>query len=332
MESWDFGRQSANWMITNRVRNYDVVYANTWPLFGQHHVARAARFLQIRLVMHVQDVYPESLATKLAPWLYRLCAPPLRIWDHAIAHRCAALVLPSCRLAAAYRHSRHLNGRVHVVRNWIDSRPFEAQQDRADVCSEYDVPADRFTYMYLGNLSALSALDTAIRGFAQLKDEQARFVVVGEGAMKAKCQALVRDLHLDRSVLFRSEPDSAKVARVQSMADVFVLTARRGGALASTPSKCISYMLSGKPIVAAVDAESDTADDLRSADCAWVCAPDDVPALAAALRAASVADAGRRRSMGASARSYAREHFAMSSCLPKLTAAMGVPSNGRGPA
>jgi glycosyltransferase involved in cell wall biosynthesis len=296
---------------------WDAVYANVWPLFGQCGVVRAAQRLGAPVVLHVQDVYPESLAIKLPPRVYRWLAPWLVALDRAIARRCAAVVLVSARMRDTYVRSRRVAARAEVVRNWVDASPFATAYDRAAVCAEYRVPTDRFTFMYLGNLAALAALDTAIRAFAAASDGTQQFVVVGEGSAKAAYETLVRHLGLTH-VLFRSEPDPAKVARVQSMADVLVLPMRCGGSLTSTPSKCISYLLSGKPIVAALDAESDVGDDLRHARCAWFCPPEDVAQLVGVLRKAAQCPPETRTAMGASGRAYALREFSRDTGLRRL--------------
>jgi glycosyltransferase involved in cell wall biosynthesis len=295
----------------------DAVYANVWPMFGQSSIVNTARALGVPVVLHVQDVYPESLRTKLPSWVYRGVARGLTAWDRRMVSRCSAVLLISSRICRAYAASRGIGERARVVRNWVDASPFEAAHDRALVCAEYDVPAERFTFMYLGNLSALSSLDTAIRAFATVPEGVAQLVIIGEGSMKKDCESLAYDLGV-RWVLFRSEPDPARVARVQSMADAFVLPTRSGAALSSTPSKCISYMLSGKPIIAAVDEETDAADDLRDSRCGWLCRPGDVPGLRDLLQTALRTDLATRQAMGGRGRKYALANFSRQTCLQQV--------------
>jgi len=295
----------------------DVVYANVWPLFGQRLIVQAAEALGVPVVLHVQDVYPESLVTKVPPWLYRVGAPMLKAMDSTVVKRCAAVVLISERISLAYTRSRNVKNRAYVVRNWVDAEPFSIPYNRSEVCSRYGVPSDCFTFMYLGNLSALSGLDVAIRAFAKVASQKRQFVIIGEGSAKESCQRLVQDMGL-ANVLFRSEPDPQKVAQLQSMADVFLLTTKKGGAISSTPSKCISYMLSAKPIVAAVDPESDVADDLRNACCAWLCPPEDVESFANAMLIAESTPAVQRLEMGRSARDYALRNFSRQVGLQEL--------------
>ncbi len=317
-ESWDFGQKSAQW-LSHRKGQVDVLYANVWPLFGQLHIVAAARRLGIPVVMHVQDVYPESLDTKLPSWLYRLCAPLLLSMDRRTIQKCRSVVLISEKIRQAFATSRHIADRTAVVRNWVDASPFAVQHDAKSACRAYDIPADHFTFMYLGNISPLASLDTAIRAFSKIADKRIQLVIVGEGSHRKRCKALVRELKLS-NVHFRSEPDPNKVALLQSMADAFVLPTRKGAATSSTPSKCISYMLSGKPVIAAVDAVSDTADDMRAADCALLCEPEDVDHMATAICSLAETPQHTLDAMGARARDYALREFSRDTCLPRLSA------------
>lgn len=326
-ESWDFGRKAAAWLLAQGPR-YDVVYGNLWPVFAPCQITQAARELGIPSVLHVQDVYPESLATKVPRFLYPFAAGPLLRLDRKAARRCAAVVLLSDRIGRNYARTRDIEDKVGVVRNWVDDSAFLVAHDREVVRAEYDVPGDRFTYMYLGNLSALSALDTLIKAFGKVAKPDRQLVIVGEGSAKEECRRLARQLGL-RNVLFRSEPDANQVARVQTMADVFVMPTRRGGAITSTPSKCVSYMLSGKPILAAVDAESDAADDIRRADCGWVCEPENLDQIASFMERCAALPAGVLASRGGNAKAYALAHFGRESGVKALAEIILDAANSR---
>jgi glycosyltransferase involved in cell wall biosynthesis len=317
-ESWDFGRKVAAWLRAQGPR-YDVVYGNVWPVFASCQITGAAQELGIPSVLHVQDVYPESLATKLPRSLYSFIAMPLLRLDRKAVRRCASVVLLSDRISRSYAQSRRIEDKVRVVRNWVDDSPFLVTHDRRAVCAEYGVAGDRFTYMYLGNLSALSALDTVIKAFAKIARPDRQLVIVGEGSTRGECRKLAQQLGL-RNVLFRSEPDAGRVARVQTMADMFVMPTKRGAAITSTPSKCISYMFSGRPILAAVDAESDAGDDIRTADCGWVCEPENLGEIASSMEQAAVLPAAVLATKGGNGRRYAQAHFSREAGVKTLMA------------
>jgi len=101
------------------------------------------------------------------------------------------------------------------------------------------------------------------------------------------------------------------------------------------PSKLLTYMASGRPIMCAASSESVAARLIREASCGVVVRPDDPAALvegAMALRA----DASLRGEMGINGRTYAErnynkarvldlyDHFFESLVEPRLTAAVAA--------
>ena len=64
IESISYGRATRK-VIRERYSEISIVYANTWPLFAQFAVTRACKKLNIPLVLHVQDIYPETLTDRL---------------------------------------------------------------------------------------------------------------------------------------------------------------------------------------------------------------------------------------------------------------------------
>ena len=67
-EGVSFGWHSYKYIINNN-KNIDRVYMNTWPLFGQLGVALACKKFHLKYIVHVQDIYPESLVNKLPEFL-----------------------------------------------------------------------------------------------------------------------------------------------------------------------------------------------------------------------------------------------------------------------
>ena len=77
VESISFGLASRKFIKKNN-QKITKIYANTWPIFAQYLAVRTAKKYNIPVVMHIQDVYPESYvkkATKLAVWLPGLALP-----------------------------------------------------------------------------------------------------------------------------------------------------------------------------------------------------------------------------------------------------------------
>ena len=66
-ESLSFGQSCVKYIRENR-DNVDAIYMNSWPIFAQYFTVKAAVKYKIPITTHIQDLYPESLITKL-PYL-----------------------------------------------------------------------------------------------------------------------------------------------------------------------------------------------------------------------------------------------------------------------
>ena len=77
-ESYSYGKTTYKYIKKHR-EEIDVIYANTWPLFAQYYLAKAAKKYNIPYYIHIQDIYPESYCHKmpkiLGTLLYGLLIP-----------------------------------------------------------------------------------------------------------------------------------------------------------------------------------------------------------------------------------------------------------------
>jgi glycosyltransferase involved in cell wall biosynthesis len=92
------------------------------------------------------------------------------------------------------------------------------------------------------------------------------------------------------------------------MADVLLLPTRGRQSLSSIPSKLITYLLSGRPVIAAVLPESDTATAIHESGAGWVVNPDSAELMAEAILEASGQSTESLRRMGLAGREYALEN------------------------
>ena len=64
-ESWSFGKACAKYIKAHH-KEITCIYANSWPMFSQRAIVKASKKYNIPCVIHVQDVYPESLTNKMS--------------------------------------------------------------------------------------------------------------------------------------------------------------------------------------------------------------------------------------------------------------------------
>jgi len=317
-ESWSFGRQSCAFLSRQSVQP-DVIYANTWPLMAQHAIAAYALRRKIPLVLHIQDVYPESWLNKIPRSAAMFWGAILRRLEKRIVHRATRLVVVSESMRRLYNRDRGLPlNRLYLCHNWQDEGPFSVLSDSRAARQAYAVPEDRFTFLYLGNIGPVAGVEELILAFGVAAVEGAQLVIVGDGSRKGACMELAAKMNL-AEVRFVSDPEARNVARLQSMADVCLLPQRKGAGQSSIPSKLSAYLFSAKPIIGVLDRGSDTAACICAAGCGWVEEPGEVDELSKRMRQVIETPTQDLRQMGENGRMYGLEHFSRQLGALRLT-------------
>lgn len=272
-ESISMGKVYANY-INEHASEIDFVFNDAWHLFGYNKVARAAVKNSIPYIATVQDIYPESLASKLPniPFLKWLVIKVLGPIDHYTQSHAAKIHTISDKMVETLSSTRKLPKEKYViVRNWQDERPFLAY--KSDIQE-----AKPFTFMYCGNVGPLAGIEVLIDGFVKANITGSRLVIAGAGSARDSLKEYASKQQ-GHCIEFWDVP-SGKVPEVQAQSDVMVLPVKKGFAMSSIPSKLPAYMFSGKPVLGSVDLASDTAKCIVDSGSGWVVEPEDSEKLA----------------------------------------------------
>jgi len=309
-ESYSFGRKCYKYIVGN-YKNIDIIYANTWPLPAQYFTAKAAKKFDIPFVIHIQDIYPESLSQKM-PFGSFLLNSFLLPFDKYILKNANKIIAISNNMNDYLVKTRTLEKeKIVTVFNWQDERAFISQK-----AFKSDSKKQNFTFMYLGNIGPVAGVDLLMAAFFKSGLSMAKLIIAGSGSMKSAVKEQARQYN-NCNIEFCDVPDG-KVPEIQNTADVLLLPLKKGAALSSVPSKLPAYMFSSKPVIACVDFQSDTATAIREADCGWIVTPDSVDELSQVMKAV-VGKAGNVLSeKGRNGFNYAMLHYSKKENLPKI--------------
>lgn len=309
-ESWSFG-QACSKYIKKHHSEISCIYANAWPMFSQKAIVKAAKKNGIPCVIHVQDVYPESLTNKLPGIIGKLVQSLLLPMDKFILGNCTKVVAISEKMKEYLAETRGIEAdRVSVVINWQNEKEFlEYQESLNEVAIEQP-----FTFMYMGNIGPVAGVDLLIDAFLQAKLDNARLVIAGSGSMKESLKEMASSC---KEIEFWNVPNG-KVPEIQARADVMMLPIKRGAARSSIPSKLPAYMFSAKPIIGCIDADSDTANAIRESGCGWVIQPENVEKLSETMRNVASLEKSYLNEKGKRARAYGLDHFSKKENLNRL--------------
>ena len=318
--------ENIGFAITSSVRvlfapRPDIIYMNSSIIFGSGMASAAAWLRGIPVAMSIQDAYPESLShrKRLAPQslLFRI----LRGLDSRIAHSAKALIVVSDRFRETYRTDRGVPAdRIHVLQNWGDASSVNVDARGAYALRQkYGITDHAIFAVYLGNIGAAAGIETVIEAFEFLwNDENISMLIAGAGSRLQACQELVEKKGLQDRVFFCTSRSKKDMGTILGAADVLLLPTQGEQSLVAVPSKLISYMLSGRPVLAMVLGNSETAELIRAAKAGWVVPPGDAVGVASALKAIAANPREDLRAAGARGLDYALCHLTREANLSKM--------------
>lgn len=277
-ESYSFGKYCVNYIKRNR-KDINCIYLNSWPLLSQYLIVKTAKKYQIPCVIHVQDIYPETLINKvpLGKTILNFFLLPI---DKYCLENSKHILCISEKMKSILEKTRNIsNHKISVVTNWQDEEDFITYKNLSQ--RDRDLNSS-FTFMYLGNNGPIAGVDFLIKGFFNAKIPNSKLIIAGSGSRTDDCKKLVQSLNAI-NIEFIPVPDG-NVPEIQDMADVMLLPVKKNAALSSIPSKLPAYMFSSKPIIGSLDITSDTAKAIIEAECGIVVEPENETELIRAMK------------------------------------------------
>jgi glycosyltransferase involved in cell wall biosynthesis len=268
----------------------DVVHVNDggYPgALGCRAAVVAARLARARAVLVVHNqTRPLSLPRDLLEW------PVDRLVE-----ACAGRLVTATERASALLGSR-LRGERRVIRDGVPAAaPGRA---RAEVRRELGLGEDETVWVMTALFEERKGHAVLVEAAAALRSP-ARFVLVGDGAGRARVEALVRDRGLAGRFLFvGSRPDARDIA---AAGDGFVLPSVHSEDM---PLAILDAMALGKPVVSTRLAG--IPEEVEDGVTGLLAAPGDAAGLAGALERLS-RDGASRASMGAAGKRRFEERF-----------------------
>jgi colanic acid biosynthesis glycosyl transferase WcaI len=257
----------------------------------------AARRWRASLVVISQDVFPE-IAVLLHRIENRFVVSLLRVAIRAYLKRADRVVA----IGETMRRRLEVKGaaaeRLRVIPNWVDTT-FLREKPRENEWSRKVGLANRFVVMHSGNVGFTQDLDTLVRSATFLRDlDDLAIAITGDGARRAELMALADLLEVDQVRFLRYQPRDALPYSLSS-AHIHVVGLAPGLSGYVVPSRLYGVLAVGRPVIAAADADSETAELVDSIGCGVVVPPGRPELLAAAMRRAhdgeyDLEDMGRR--------------------------------------
>lgn len=284
-----------------RVPRPDVVLCMTDPpVIADVALVLAKRF-RAPLVVVTQDVFPE-VAVALKRLDNRALVFALRLATRVYLQRADRVVAIGERMRERLEGKGADGDRIVVIPNWVDVQELEPRPRDNAWAREHGLD-DKFVVMHSGNIGHAQDLDSLIRAATFLRDlANLRIVLIGGGARREELKALARLLEVD-NVVFMGYQARESLADSLSSADIHVVGLARGLVGYVVPSRLYGVLAVGRPVIAAAEDSSETANVVRGADCGVVVPPGRPELLARAIRSAHDGELGLK-AMGERGRAF----------------------------
>jgi putative colanic acid biosynthesis glycosyltransferase WcaI len=196
--------------------------------------------------------------------------------------------------------------KMTLIYDWVDTDLVRPLPRKNRFSKEHGLN-DRFTVLYAGNIGFSQGLEQVLLT-AQLLQEQKdiEFVIVGDGSGRECLMEQAAELNLTNIQFLPFQPRS-RLPEVLATADISLVTLQKGMGKASLPSKSFSILASGRPLVASVDENSDSARLVERSGAGICISPEDPAALARAIMEL-YKDPQWRKQLGQNGREYALKY------------------------
>lgn len=175
-----------------------------------------------------------------------------------------------------------------------------------------------FKIMLAGNLGVSQNLENILYAALQLKEENVRWIILGDGSRKEWMENFVRENSLQQSVFLMGKHPVETMPAFYEKADIMILSLNNkyDDLKKVVPARLQSYMASGKSVIGFI--EGAAADVIIEADCGFTINPDDVDGLVNLIKNIIVEDFHRLAALGINGKAYFDTHFTKHKCIDNL--------------
>lgn len=211
----------------------------------------------------------------------------------------------------AHGYDRH---KFWLIHNGIDIAPFyrRSEEEKEAIKGKYNLPLDKPIITCVANLRLPKGHEYLIEALHNLKNTSHDFItlLVGDGPLREKLERLVRELNLERHVLFLGSKAQQEIPNILAITDIFVLSSLWEG----LPTAIIEAMAAGCPVVAT--AVGGIPEVVVDGVTGFLVPPKNVTALAEKIKLL-LRDEGLRQRMGQAGAKRVKQQFTIEHMVSK---------------
>ena len=249
------------WNLFTRVKADYVFMFETSPMTQCKIGVRYAKKHRVPLYLYVQDLWPENV--EIVTGIHNpLVIKPIDRMVDKIYKACDEIFVtsPSFVKAIVNRKASVPESKVHYWPQYAEEFYEPISKEEARKCiGEDELPEeDSFKIAFTGNIGYAQGLDILPKAAKLLKEENVKFVIIGDGRYKAKFLQEIDEAGVaDKFILIDRQP-AEKIPYYLGLCDAAFISFMDTELFTWTiPAKLQSYMACGMPIIAAAKGETE---------------------------------------------------------------------------
>lgn len=293
----------SSFLIGVRVKDVDIVWGTTPPIFQAASAWLLARLKRARFLLEVRDLWP-AFAVAVGVLRNRALIAASEWLERFLYRRADQIMInsPGFREHIAARGGDSID----LIPNGADAAMFDPAAKGADFRRQHGLD-DTLVVLYAGAHGLSNDLGVVVAAAEQLRDvDNIAIVLLGDGKDKLALIEQARALGLDNLHFVDPLPKSG-MAQALAAADACLAILKPIDMYKTVyPNKVFDYMAAGRPVLLAIDGVIRQA--VEEAQAGVFVTPGDAGALAEAIKRMA-ADPQAAARMGRSGRAYLMEYF-----------------------
>lgn len=245
-------------LMLPRLPSCDVVITTSPQFFNGLAGYFVSKFKRAPWVLEIRDLWPESILA-LGAIRNRTVIRVLE-WLEMFAYRKSDRIVPVTNAFERYMVAKGIDAaKIFVIKNGVDLSRYDrsggAEAQRARLRKELGLE-DKFIAAYFGTHGMAHHLETVLEAASSTKDPRILYMLVGDGAERARLQALKKEQGVENLMMLGQQPKE-NMPGLWAMADVAMVLLRKDDLFKTViPSKIFECMAMEKPIILGVEGES----------------------------------------------------------------------------
>jgi glycosyltransferase involved in cell wall biosynthesis len=286
-----------------------VICANT-PIEPNYEIQRYCKINNIRYIFWLQDIISIAVKNILKPKFGIISLPLIKYYE-SLERRTLAqsdhIITISNEFINILQRWNISDSKISLLKNWADTTSIYPT-DRNNSWSKEHKLTDKFCIMYSGTLGLKHNPYVFLKLSKALGDmNDVIIVVITEGIGAEIIDDFTKKYDLKNIIRLPYQPFE-RMAQVLSSSDVLIAILEENASVYSVPSKILSYMCVGRPIVASINKDNLSHQIIALNNCGLCVNPNEDEVLINCLKELKN-DKALRAKLGSNGFAYARQKF-----------------------